>query len=186
MSSITLSLFQSSLMLYVPLVIVAVFGILFIPSLLVQGAKPEGVAKAIGCYLMQTLGIVLIGLSAVQVTYAIMNGRLPEFHTLSALLFLFCLGLGILVHQSVKAATVDEASLMVPRLVFSHMCEIVGTLIALVAALSLVVTFMISENFYGWQMSATMLLLGVALMILSSIHIEKRNAKAGKAMRKKK
>ncbi len=186
MSSITMSLFQSPLMLYIPLSIAAAFGILFIPSLLVAGAKPEGVARAISCYMMKTLGIVLLALSSVQITYALINVRLPELPTLSALILLFTIGLGILVHQSTKLDLIDEASMMVPRLVFSHACEIVGGLIALISGLSIIITFIVNESLSGWEMSSTMLLLGTALMVLSSIHIEKRNKKSKKSLRGKK
>ncbi len=181
-----MSLFQSSLMLYIPLSIVIVFSVLFIPSLLVSGSRPEGVARAISCYMMMTFGIILVALSAIQMTYSLMNLRVPELPNLYALILLFSLGIGILVFQSTKAALVDEASVMVPRLIFSHACEIVGYLIAIVSALSIVITFLVNQNFAGWQMSGTMLVLSTAMMYLSSKNIEMKNKKGGRVMKKKK
>ncbi len=186
MSNLTLGLFQSSLMLYIPLSLAAAFGILFIPSLLVTGAKPEGVARAIGCYMLKTLGVILVAVSSMRIIYDLITMDIPDFPILAALALIFLLGLGIMVQQSRVLTSVDEASLIVPRLVFSHTCEISGALISLLATLSLVVTFIVNQSTNGWEMSSTMLLLGVTLMLLSSVHIQKRNKKASRAMKAKK
>lgn len=185
MSAITQSLFQSSLMLYIPLSLAVVFAIVFIPSLLSADAKPEGIARAISSYILQTIGVIVLALSAIQLTYALITMQLPELPTLYALILLFCLGIGILVHQSKKVAEIEEASALVPHLIFVHTLEIVGSLVALVSGLSVIITFIVSKNFMGWQMSATMFLLGVTLMMLSSVHIEKRNKKVRRVIKKK-
>lgn len=179
-------LFQSSLALYIPLSVAVAFGLLFIPSLLVQGAKPENVGKAIGCYMMKTLGVVLVIMSGMQLVSSLIALTLPETPLLLALTLLLVIGIGIMVHESRVLATLDEASVMVPRLVYSHTCEVMGALIAIGASLSLIVTFIVTQDTAGWESAATLLILGITLLLASSLHISHRNRRAARKMRSKK
>ena len=179
-ASMPFDLFQSASLIWVPLGIVMTFALLLIPSLLVTGAKPEAAAKAIGCTILKAVGFLLIAMSAVDLTLNLIAMKLPEFPTLASLIFLFCLGLGIMVHQSKVMAKIDDASSIVARMVFSHTCEILGALITLYAALSLALSFLFTQELIGWEPQASLLLLGVILMLTSGIHISKHKRKAAR------
>lgn len=180
-----MGLFQSTASLYIPLFIVFTFVLMFIPSMMVTGAKADGVARAIGCYMLKTLGLILIALSAVQLGFGLVAMQMPDSPTLSALILVFVLGLGLMVHQSrVLKEQVDEASMAVSRLVFSHSCEVIGTIIVVVSGLSIALTFILSQQLVNWEMPATMILLGIVLMFSSSAHISHRNKHMRKAKRK--
>lgn len=189
MSSMILQMFQSSAVVYGPLLIVTIFTLLAIPSLMVPGAKPEGVVKAIASYIIKTLGLVLLAMSAVQLTYGLIMMEIPEFSALAALIILFTIGLGIMVHQSIVLKHIDEASAMIPRLVFSHACEVIGALVTILSALSLIITYIVSGGstvgMQGWEMSATFLLLGSILTLTSSVHIVRKNKKAARSVKAK-
>lgn len=186
MSAFNFSLFDATTLLYALLVVVISYVALFIPSMMVTGSKPEGIAKAISCYLWKTFGLILLGMSVVQLTISAIRDSLPEFPLLSALILLLVTGIGIMVHASRVLATVDHASVMVPRLVFTHTIEVIGGLIAFVSALSLMLGFLITESIDGWQMPVTMILLGVMMMFSASLHISAKNRSAAKATKKKK
>lgn len=189
MTGFNFSLFDPATLLYALVVIVVAYVALFIPSMMVTGAKPEGIAKAISCYLWKTFGLVLLSMSVVQITISVVGDALPEFPLLSALILLLVTGIGIMVHASRVLTEVDHASAMVPRLVFSHTVEVVGGLIAFVAALSFMLSFLITESADGWQMPVTMMLLGITMMLSASLHISAKNrraAKAAKAAKKRK
>lgn len=186
MSAFNFSLFDASTLLYALLIVVISYVALFIPSMMVTGSKPEGIAKAISCYLWKTFGLVLLGMSVVQLTISIVGDALPEFPLLSALILLLVSGIGIMVHASRVLATVDHASAMVSRLVFTHTIEVVGGLIAFVSALSLMLSFLITERVDGWQMPVTMILLGATMMFSASLHISAKNRHASKAAKKRK
>ena len=146
----------------------------------------EKVTKAVTCYLIQSIGMLLIGLSVVQIIYGLVTMTLPSLQTLSAILLVLVVGLGLVVHASrVLFDTVDEASETVPRLVFSHTLEVLGVVIAVVAGLSLVLTFILRQNFSGWEMPATMLLIGILLALSASVHVFSRNMKAARKSKKK-
>jgi hypothetical protein len=185
----SLQLLQSPAVVFGPAFIVAAFAILAIPSLMVPGAKAEGVVKAIACYILKTLGLVLLALSAVQLMYGLIVMQMPDFPSLAALIILFTVGVGLMVHESTVLKHIDEASVMIPRLVFSHACEIIGAIICILSTLSLVVTYIVSEGspegIAGWELSATLLLLGAIMSLGSSVHIGHRNKKAARSMKAK-
>jgi hypothetical protein len=184
--TISVGFLQLSALLYGGLGIALVFIIMMIPSLMVPGAKPEKVAKAITCYLLKTIGIILLAGSAVQLIYAGMTNNFPGFPAMSALLLILVLGIGMLTHMSViLKANIDDASEMVPRLVFFHSLEVLGIVISLVAALSIVISFMMaSGQISGWEMQATMLLLGIILTLTAAVSVNDKNAKIAKRKKK--
>lgn len=186
MSGFNFSLFDATTLLYALVIVIVSYVTLFIPSLMVPGAKPEGVAKAISCYLWKTFGLVLLSMSVVQLTISIVGDALPEFPLLSALILLLVVGMGIMIHASRVLADIDHASVMVPRLVFSHTVEMIGGLITFVSALSLMLGFLITEQIVGWQMPVTMMLLGITMMLSASLHISTKNRYAARAARKRK
>jgi hypothetical protein len=79
---------------------------------------------------------------------------------------------------------------MIPRLVFSHACELIGALLVILSSLSVVITFIVNEGspagLQGWEMPATFLLLGSILLLGSSAHISRRNKKAARSVKVKK
>ncbi len=179
------SIFQSSLVLYLPVAIIATFALLLIPSLLVTGAKAENASKAISCYLVKSLGLLLMAISAVQLTYSLVSMRLPSSPALTGLILLCVIGLGLMLHASRELVGVDAASCLVPRLVFSHSCEVIGTFVTVISGLSLMMTFVLTQSVNGWEMSATLLLLGMLLMMASSVHIRGKNHPAAKKAKKR-
>jgi hypothetical protein len=185
MSGLTFSLLDSAVITKVVIGALIAQVLLFIPSLLVTGAKPEGVAKAIGGYLWKSIGLFLLAISSIQLMYSVVMTQLPNPELLSALLFLMVVGIGIMIHASRIIAEVDHASSAVPRLVFSHTCEFVGGTVALVSGLSLGISLLLTMEAPDWQMPATMILLGCILMLSSSLHISHKNKRAAASKRKR-
>lgn len=178
MTGLSISLFQPNALLYALLIIVIAYVSLFIPSLMVTGAKPEGIARAISCYLWKTFGLILLSLSVVQLMFGIVNQSIPDFSLLSGLILLLVVGMGIMVHSSRIVAKVDSASAAVPRLVFSHTIEIMGGLIAAISGISLMLGFLVTQRVDGWQMPSTMVLLGIVMMLSASLHISDKNRRS--------
>jgi len=182
MTGFNFSLFDASTLVTALIVIVIAYIALFIPSMMVTGAKPEGVAKAITCYLWKTFGLILLSMSVVQLTISFIGDPLPILSLLPPLTLLLAAGIGIMVHASRILSSVDRASSTVPMLIFSHTIEIVGGLITVVSALSLMLSFLMTERIDGWQLPATMMLLGVTMTLSASLHLSAKNkpARAGK------
>lgn len=183
MIDFNVSILNASTLLTAVVAIILTYVIVLIPGMMVTGAKPEGIAKALSCYIWKTFGLVLVSVSVLQLSIHIVFQRLPEFSALSSLLLILVVGIGIMVHASRMLVSVDAASAMIPRLIFSHTVEIIGGLIALVSALSLMLNFMITERIDGWEMPVTMGFLGFTMMLAASLHISAKNGKAGKKRR---
>ncbi len=176
------SLFGSSLLLCAPVVVVLTFTLLLIASLQVTGAKPEQATRAIGSYILKTVGLLMVAASVMELMYALITTDLPEPDRLTGLLFLLVTGLGIMIHESRVVAGIDATSSSAVQLIFAHTCEIVGTLVALFSGLSIIMTFFFTKELTGWEMPTTLLVLGLLLMFSSSVHIHAKHHRAPKRM----
>jgi len=180
------NLIQPSVILFGFLFIVAVFVLVFIPSLMVPGAKADKVAKAITCYFLKALGLCLVGVSGIQLLYAMITMQIPSLPLLFSLLLLFMVGLVIMLHMSrVLYQSVDEASESIIRLVFSHALEVMGIFISIISSLSIALRFILTQKLDQWEMPATMLLLGLVLAFTSSVWASARNGSVTKKGKRK-
>ena len=84
-------------------------------------------------------------------------------------------GIGTLVHFSRNVEELDEASVVVVRAIFSHGFEVIGAMVAVLSALSLLLTALLTESFSGWEMPATALIVGTLTALLFSVHIGEKN-----------
>ncbi len=162
--------------------IVAIFAILFIGSLLVSEAKPEAVGKAITCYILKAVGVILLVIGGMQLLYSLFTLNVPETKTLLALALLIVIGIGILVHESRVIEKLNDASVIVSRMVFGYSCVILGTLAALFSLLTFLISFIVTQELGQWESTATVVITGTVLTMLSSAYA----AKKGKTSAKKK
>ncbi|HRH94241.1 MAG TPA: hypothetical protein PKV72_06965 [Candidatus Peribacteria bacterium] len=169
-------MFQPSYIVTVPAIVFVAFALLYIPSMMVSGSKPDLVGKAIACYLMKTFGMLLMAVSMLPLLYNIISNTLPPMSTVSGLLMVFLFGVGIVVHYSTSVDMIDESSVVVVRTVFAHGFEVLGAIIALLSVLSLLLTFMLTQTVDGWEMPATSLVFGLLITLMFSVHINTKNA----------
>lgn len=158
--------------LVLPFLIIQIFSLLFIPSLLTPGARPSMVGKAAYCYILQTLGIVLMSVGGLPAFYGVLEkisvGR-EQFSTemYIALLIVFAAGgLTFLWHEHL-AMTVDEASRRVCASVFWFSFKLIGFLLALFSAVSFLVTMLLvpaSLQATSWIMPALFFFYGLLLL----------------------
>jgi hypothetical protein len=176
---------SSSLAIVVPIGVVIAFTLLFIPSLLVTGAKPEGVGRAITAYMLKTLGLIFVGLSAVEFTYGLIVTHLPSYPIFSVLALLFAIGVALMIHASRILQSIDSASSVVVKLIFFHSLEVLGVLTAVISALFVGVTFVMTKQLLKWELPTTLILLGVITALVSSMHLAQKNGKTSKVAKKK-
>src|SRR3989338_4371203 len=100
--------------LLLPLALLQFFALLFIPSILLPGTKPPHVAKAIYCYLLQTVGVLLMSGSGIPAIYAVVTQTEVGGRTYLALLLLFLAGgITFLWHEHLSLQ-VEKPSRAVP------------------------------------------------------------------------
>lgn len=157
--------------LLLPLLILQLFALVFIPSLLGSGARPFAVGKAVYSYLLQTIGIVAMSLGGIPALFAVLEKLTTGYERYAtqdyiALLIVFTAGgLTFLWHER-TAQTIDEPSRRVPAALFWFTFKLLGYLLMLLSALSFFQTMLLapqSENGAWWIMPLLLFLYGVLL-----------------------
>lgn len=151
--------------LLLPLAVIQLFALIFIPSMLVPGAKPMAVGKAVYAYTMQTVGIILMVAGAFPALYGVLQKLVypEELYTTEiyiALLVLFATGGLLFLWHEQMAQTVDEMSRRVTDALFWFFWRAVGTLSVIVAVLSLLLTMLLTPQPLepGWWIMSTLIL----------------------------
>lgn len=179
------ALLSTGTMLLVPVAIIATFAIILIPSLLVQGAKPELAARAISCCVLKSLAIVLIFFSGLQLVLSVLSGNFMVDKTIiTSLTILVVLGIIMLIHQVKVLQKIDEASSIVPQVIFLYSYELIGVLLSLFATLTLVVSSILEGGAFAWRIPATVLIIGLIISIASSLHVRSLQTKWKKIKKK--
>jgi len=123
-----------------------IFALLLLPALLPQGARPAGAAKALYCYLMQTLGIFLMTGAGLPALYAVLMELPFDARTFILLLITFALGGILFLRHDSAVQSVDTASRAVPRVLFQYTFRILGFGSALVALYSILLTLLFMQQ----------------------------------------
>lgn len=145
--------------LFVPLVIVQLLLLLFIPALLRSGASVKGIAEASYCYIMMTIGVVLMTLGAIPTIYSVLGGYVFDGSVYIGLLLVFAFGGAVFLWHEQECRLIDSNSRAVPAAVFVTMFKIVGRLLAILAALSLVLSIILrTTTEYGWWVTPFIML----------------------------
>ena len=151
----------------VPLVLVQLFAFLYIASLLRGNGTVPGVGRAVYCYFAQSLGIVLMTVSALPALHGVLSGEQYIPHTYLALLFGFAFGgLSFLWHDML-VRDVDPASRAVPGTIHFYLWKLIGFSALLLGTLSLMLrvifTQLVPTSTAGWAMHGVIILYGLVL-----------------------
>lgn len=153
--------------LVVPLVILHLVAMLFIPVMVSgTGAKVMSSGRAIYCYLLQALGILLMTIGGLPAVYGVLAREPYDSSTYLALLIVFSAGgLTFLWHDHL-AHTVDSASRSVPHAIYFFTFKVIGYLLTLLSAVSLLLTMLLgTQDPRGnwWVMPVLLLFYGLLL-----------------------
>lgn len=131
--------------LVVPVLVVQMVALAFIPSLLSPGARVREVGRAIYCYALMSVGILLMTVSGVPALYGILtNAELGSSIYLALILIFSIGGLTYLVYEHTSHA-LDEASSMVPHALYFYTLKFIGALMVILSTLSLSFTMLFSS-----------------------------------------
>ena len=149
----------------VPLIIIQLIILFFIPSLLKGGVNVMEVGKATYCYLAQAVGLILMTLGGLPTLYSVLAGNALYDTQYISLLFVFSFGgLSYLWHDHL-ARSVDKNARLVPSTVYFFTVRFIGHLIVLFASLSLLLKLMLAPNLAPgwWVMHTVVFVYGVLL-----------------------
>lgn len=153
-----------------PLGILAVFVLLFIPSMLSPGAKPAGVGKAVYCYGLQGVGIFLMSIGGLPAVYGVvekfaLGTESYATETYLALLLLFATGGLLFLWHEQAADKIDAASAAVPAVLFWFTFKAVGFVLTVSSGLTLLLTMLLVKPLppEWWVRPAVLLVYGLLL-----------------------
>ncbi len=153
------------------LIIVSILVIVSIPSLLVEGAKADRVGKAIICELLRAIGILMATIAATPVLFHVISNQAIPSQSISSFIFVFSLGVLILLVASNSLTSVDGPSKAVPVAVFGFTFELLGIVVTLASSLLLGLSVLSSKSVpSGWEVPATALIIGLIFTTTFSLH----------------
>lgn len=130
------------------------------------GAKARNTAQAMYCTIMMSIGVLLMTISAIPTVTSVLAGESYASETYLGLLIVFAAGGSIFLWHDHWIRTLDPASRLVPSLIFLFTVKTIGTLITLLAGLSVILTLTLGGAEYGWWiMPLTLFLYGAVLFI---------------------
>lgn len=154
MVSLVAGLTSSPALVYgivVPLLLVQLLALLFIPSMLAAPSKARAVGEAIHCYLIQAFGVMLMTVGSLPTIYSVLAGISYTGGTYFGLLLIFATGGGLFLWQDQRATLLDSAARAVPGAIFLLTFRILGQITLVLALLSFLLSVtMGSMDIAGW------------------------------------
>lgn len=145
--------------LVVPLLTVTFLTILFFAGMQAQGAKAKAVGEAIVCYLMHAVSVLLMTIGALPTVFSVFAGIAYTGRTYVALLLVFAAGGLLFLIQDQAARGIDAASKSVIEAIYMNTIKLIGNLVALLAALSLLLSIVLASFSAGWWVAPFVYLL---------------------------
>lgn len=134
-----------------PLLLVQLLALLFIPSMLAAPAKARAVGEAIHCYCIQSFGVMLMTVGSLPTVYSVLAGISYTGGTYFGLLLIFAAGGGLFLWQDQRATQLDSAARAVPAAIFFLTFRILGQITLVLALLSFLLSIMMgSTDLIGW------------------------------------
>jgi len=171
------SIFGESELLYaffIPVLFMQALALAFIPSMLNSGAPAKEVGRALYCYGMLAVGILLMTVSGVPALYSIIANVNPGATVYLGLLLVFAIGgLTFMVYEH-ASWSLDEASSAVPHALYFYTIKFIGALMVIASVLWLAST-LLAANLYGtlpamdfWQTPIIFMIYGILISACTS------------------
>ncbi len=125
-----------------PIAALALIALFAVPGML-RGGHAWHTAAAAYHYLAQSLGVILLTAGGVPVVQAVLSGQEIENVSYIALLFVFAIGGLLLLWNDGKLRHIDAASKAVAGALFFYTWKLIGLLVTIFSALSLLLSIVL-------------------------------------------
>ncbi len=146
--------------------VTGLLALLLLPSLMIPGAKPAETTKALYRYMLQGIGAVFMTLSGLPALFGVITNRALPANGYLALLLIFIFGGLIYLWNESHMEKLDEASRLVPSLIFRYAFKFISFFSLLAAVTSIVSTMLFSSwpyPDYWWGSPVVFLCYGLFL-----------------------
>ncbi len=146
----------------VPLTITLVLSTVIGASMLQKDARPREIAQSLFCYLMMSLGVLLMSAGALPTIISVLAGVKLSGATYFTLLIVFSAGGMLFLWNDALVHAIPERSRMVPETIYIYLFRIIGHLLLFLWLLSLVVSMLngLPEEKGWWIMPIIMIIYG--------------------------
>lgn len=125
------------------LFLLLIFSLILATSLTREAAKPQAVGEAIYCYLVQSIGIILMSIGALPTLYSVLTRAPLQSLTYSALLFVFSIGGLVFLWHDYLVQRLPSSSRTVPAAIYLSTWKFIGFALLLFALLSLILKILL-------------------------------------------
>ncbi len=142
-----------------PLFILLSVTLIYIASLNHPGAKPKQVGEAVYCYLLHAISVLLMTIGALPTVYSVFAATQYTGRTYVALLLVFACGGLLFLLQDQAARNLESASKAVVESVYMLTLKIIGNVLTLLSALSILLSVIMVDFAPSWWVTPFVLLL---------------------------
>lgn len=125
------------------LFLLLIFSLILATSLTREAAKPQAVGEAVYCYLVQSVGIVLMSIGAVPTLYSVFSRTPLQSLTYAALLFVFSIGGLIFLWHDYLVHRLPLPSRTVPEAIYLSMWKFIGFTLLVFSLLSIILNILL-------------------------------------------
>lgn len=129
-----------------PLVLIQLMALLFIPTLLKDKVEVVEAGKAVYCVLLQGLGLILLTAGGIPTVYSVLSGGMLYDRQYLALLFVFAVGGLLFLWHDHLIRSVDKAARAVPQAILFFAVRFVGVAAVAFSVLSLVLSLLLRQG----------------------------------------
>lgn len=130
------------------LFLLLIFSLILATSLTREAAKPLAVGEAVYCYLVQSVGIILMSIGAVPTLYSVFSRAPLQSLTYAALLFVFSIGGLIFLWHDYLASKLPSAARAVPEAIYLSTWKFIGFTLLVFALLSIILNILLRSVLY--------------------------------------
>ena len=127
------------------LFLLLIFSLVLATSLTRAAARPQAVGEAVYCYLVQSVGIVLMSIGALPTLYSVLSRTPLHSLTYAALLFVFSIGGLIFLWHDYLVSKLPAPSRAVPEAIYHSMWKFIGFTLLVFALLSIILAVLLQS-----------------------------------------
>lgn len=152
----------------VPFILLSLFALVLIANTQAEGAKTGKVALAAFHYLMQGIGVILMSAGALPTIMSVLGGPPYPGRIYMSLLWVFLIGGALFLWHEQCTQKIERASVVVVHALFVTTVRTMGYVIALLSALSLLLSLALNQFAAQWWVSPVVFFLFGSLLYWSA------------------
>lgn len=135
------------------LFLLLIFSLILATSLAQEAVKPQAVGEAIYCYLVESVGIVLMSIGAVPTLYSVFARTPLQSLTYAALLFVFSIGGLIFLWHDYLANRLPPHARAVPEAIFLSTWKFIGFTLLVFSLLSIILNVLLRSSLPSFSLA---------------------------------